>query len=132
MHPTPAIDKYIAPLFRTTGEKPLLYTLEVELLGAPLTIKRTLKIPSNMNLGYVQKPYGGVIELTFFDDILATGGTARGIAESLNGQKINLDGKVYDVKVTDFVFLVEIDPLGGRKLLEDLGPVKSVIHVESD
>ncbi len=78
------------------------------------------------------KPYGGVIELTFFDDILATGGTARGIAESLNGQKINLDGKVYDVKVTDFVFLVEIDPLGGRKLLEDLGPVKSVIHVESD
>lgn len=38
MRPTPAIDKYIAPLFRTTGE-----------------IKRTLKIPSNMNLGYVQE-----------------------------------------------------------------------------
>ena len=25
MRPTPAIDKYIAPLFRTTGEKPLLF-----------------------------------------------------------------------------------------------------------
>ena len=55
MRPTPAIDKYIAPLFRTTGEKPLLYTLEVELLGAPLPIKRTQKNPSNMNLGHVQE-----------------------------------------------------------------------------
>ena len=55
MRPTPTIDKYIAPLFRTTGEKPLLFTLEMELLGAPLPIKRTLKIPSNMNLGYVQE-----------------------------------------------------------------------------
>ena len=55
MRPTPAIDKYIAPLFRTTGEKPMLYTLEMELPGAPLPIKRTLKIPSNMNLGYVQE-----------------------------------------------------------------------------
>ena len=45
MHPTPAIDKYIAPLFRTTGEKPMLFTLELELLGAPLPIKRVLKIP---------------------------------------------------------------------------------------
>ncbi len=55
MHPTTTIDKYIAPLFRTTGENNLLFTLELELLGAPLPIKRTLKIPSNMNLGYVQE-----------------------------------------------------------------------------
>ena len=55
MRPTLAIDKYIAPLFRTTGEKPLLFTLEMELLGAHIPIKRTLKIPSNMNLGYVQE-----------------------------------------------------------------------------
>ena len=55
MRPTPTIDKYIAQLFRTTGEKPLLFTLELELLGAPLPINRTLKIPSNMNLGYVQE-----------------------------------------------------------------------------
>ena len=35
MRPTPAIDEYIAPLFCTTGEKPLLFALELELLGAP-------------------------------------------------------------------------------------------------
>ena len=45
----------IAPLFHTTGEKPLLFTLELELLDAPLPIKRTLRIPSNMNLEYFQE-----------------------------------------------------------------------------
>ena len=45
------------------------------------------------------KPEGDVIPLTFFDDILATGGTARGIVESLNGRKVTVDGKEYGVKV---------------------------------
>ena len=75
------------------------------------------------------KPVGDVIPLTFFDDILATGGTARGIVESLNAQRVTLDGKEYGVKVTDFVFLVEIDDLPGRKVIEDLAPVRSLIHV---
>ena len=75
------------------------------------------------------KPEGDIIPLTFFDDILATGGTARGIVESLNSKKIVIDGKEYGVKVTDFVFLVEIDDLPGRKVIEDLAPVKSLIHV---
>jgi adenine phosphoribosyltransferase len=75
------------------------------------------------------KPEGDVIPLTFFDDILATGGTARGIVESLNAQRITIDGKEYGVKVTDFVFLVEIDDLPGRKVIEDLAPVRSLIHV---
>jgi adenine/guanine phosphoribosyltransferase-like PRPP-binding protein len=75
------------------------------------------------------KPVDGVIPITFFDDILATGGTARGIVESLNAQKVTIDGKEYPVKVTDFVFLVEIDDLPGRKVIEDLAPVKSLIHV---
>ena len=75
------------------------------------------------------KPEGDVIPITFFDDILATGGTARGIAESLNAQKVVIDGKEYRVKVTDFVFLVEIDDLPGRKVIEDLAPVKALIHV---
>ena len=64
-----------------------------------------------------------------FDDILATGGTARGIVESLNAQKVTIDGKEYQVKVTDFVFLVEIDDLPGRARIEDLAPVKTLIHV---
>ena len=72
---------------------------------------------------------GDVIPLTFFDDILATGGTARGIVESLNSRKIVIDGKEYGVKVTDFVFLVEIDDLPGRARIEDLAPVTSIIHV---
>ena len=75
------------------------------------------------------KPEGDTIPLTFFDDILATGGTARGIAESLNGQKVTINGKEYKAKVTDFVFLVEIDDLPGRAVIEDLAPVKALIHV---
>jgi adenine phosphoribosyltransferase len=79
------------------------------------------------------KPTGDTVELTFFDDILATGGTARGLALGLNAQKVTIDGKQYNVKVKDFVFLVEIDDLPGRKRLEDIAPVKSLIHVkESD
>ena len=75
------------------------------------------------------QPEGDVVPLTFFDDILATGGTARGIVESLNSQKVVIDGKEYGVKVTDFVFLVEIDDLPGRSVIEDLAPVRSLIHV---
>ena len=75
------------------------------------------------------KPEGDILPVTFFDDILATGGTARGIAESLNAQKVTIDGKEYRVKVTDFVFLVEIDDLPGRALIEELAPVKALMHV---
>ena len=49
--------------------------------------------------------------------------------ESLNAQKVVKDGKEYQVKVTDFVFLVEIDDLPGRAVIEDLAPVTSLIHV---
>jgi hypothetical protein len=49
--------------------------------------------------------------------------------ESLNAQRITIDGKEYGVKVTDFVFLVEIDDRPGRKVIEDLAPVRSLIHV---
>lgn len=75
------------------------------------------------------KPNGDTIEITFFDDILATGGTSYGLAQGLNAQKVTIDGKEYKVKVKDFVFLVEIDDLPGRKRLEGLAPVKSLIHV---
>ena len=75
------------------------------------------------------KPTGDTVEITFFDDILATGGTARGLALGLNAQKVVIDGKQYNVKVKDFVFLVEIDDLPGRARLEGIAPVKSLIHV---
>ena len=72
---------------------------------------------------------GDTIEITFFDDILATGGTARGLAQGLNAQTVIVNGKPCKVKVKDFVFLVEIDDLPGRARLEDIAPVKSLIHV---
>ena len=75
------------------------------------------------------RPQGDVIEITFFDDILATGGTAKGLAEGLNSQTVTVDGKTYQVKVKEFVFLVEIDDLPGRAKLEGIAPVKSLIHV---
>lgn len=75
------------------------------------------------------KPSGDVIEISFFDDILATGGTAKGLAEGLNSQTVTVDGKTYQVKVKEFVFLVEIDDLPGRAKLEGIAPVKSLIHV---
>ena len=75
------------------------------------------------------KPEGDVFEVTFFDDVLATGGTALGIARGLEQHQVVVDGKAYGIKVTDFVFLVEIDDLGGKALLEGIAPVKSLIHI---
>ena len=71
----------------------------------------------------------GVFNVTFFDDILATGGTAVGIAKGLEAHKVVIDGKEYPVKVTDFVFLVEILGLGGREVVEAIAPCKSLIQV---
>ena len=72
---------------------------------------------------------GDTVEITFFDDILATGGTSLGLAQGLNAQTVTIGGKEYRVKVKDFVFLVEIDDLPGRSRLEGIAPVKSLIHV---
>ena len=75
------------------------------------------------------KPKGDTFEVTFFDDILATGGTAKGLAEAFEKLKVVVDGKEYRVKITDFVFLVEIADLPGRELLESIAPVKALIKV---
>lgn len=55
MRPTPAVDKYIAPLFCSAKEKQGIYALEMELMGSPVPVNRHLYIPENMNLGYVQE-----------------------------------------------------------------------------
>lgn len=68
----------------------------------------------------------GVFEVTILDDVLATGGTAQGLAESLESRKIVVDGKEYGVKVKEFVFIVEIADLYGRERLEKIAPVKSI------
>lgn len=66
------------------------------------------------------------IELTLLDDLLATGGTALGIAQSLAGEVIN--GKRICIK--EFVFLVELPALEGRKLLEEIAPVRCLMSLE--
>lgn len=71
----------------------------------------------------------GVMYLTFFDDILATGGTAKGIAEALNREKVVIDGLTYPVKVKEFVFLIELasEIPGAREMLEEIAPVHSIV-----
>jgi adenine/guanine phosphoribosyltransferase-like PRPP-binding protein len=68
---------------------------------------------------------GDTIELTLLDDLLATGGTAEGIAKALNGEVI--DGK--RVVIKEFVFVVELPALGGRKILESIAPVHSLMSL---
>ena len=74
----------------------------------------------------VGKANGDNIEVTILDDVLATGGTAEGLAESLNSLKVTIDGKEYGVKVKEFVFIVEIEELGGKARLEKIAPVRSI------
>lgn len=69
---------------------------------------------------------GDTIELSLLDDLLATGGTSSGIAKALNGEVI--DGR--RVVVKEFVFLVELPALGGRKILESIAPVHSLMKLE--
>ena len=60
---------------------------------------------------------GDVIEVTILDDVLATGGTAEGLAESLQSQRITKDGKEYGIKVKELV---------GKARLEKIAPVRSI------
>jgi adenine phosphoribosyltransferase len=78
------------------------------------------------------KPEGDTFYLTFIDDILATGGTAVGISEALNKERISLDGKEYKVKVKEFIFLVEFPDLYDHALLESIAPVKSFVQIKGE
>ena len=69
---------------------------------------------------------GDTFYVTILDDVLATGGTALGIAESLEKLTIHCEGKPYKVKVKEFVFIVEIEELGGKARLEKIAPVRSI------
>lgn len=78
------------------------------------------------------KPEGDTFYLTFFDDILATGGTAMGIAEALNKEVVRVDGKEYKVKVREFVFLVEFPDLYDHERINSIAPVHSFIKINGD
>ena len=78
------------------------------------------------------KPEGDTINLTFFDDILATGGTAVGIAEALNREVVSIDGKEYKVKVKEFLFIVEFPDLYDHQLINSIAPVHSFLKIEGE
>ena len=69
---------------------------------------------------------GDYIAVTVFDDLLATGGTVKGTADSLLRQTIN--GK--KIRIKEFVFLVELPALKGRSILEGIAPVRALLSLE--
>ena len=71
----------------------------------------------------------GKIHLSIIDDVLATGGTAEGIARSLHGRKILKEGVECEVVINEFIFLVELTELQGAQRLERIAPVKSLIKL---
>ena len=75
------------------------------------------------------KAEDGVFHVTIVDDVLATGGTAEGIAKALEATTIEVDGKEFKVKVNEFIFIVELDGLNGRDRLSEIAPVYSIAHV---
>ena len=75
------------------------------------------------------KAEGDEIHISILDDLLATGGTAEGVAKSMMAQKIVKDGKEYKVVIDEFIFLVELDFLKGAERLEKIAPVKSIVHL---
>ena len=78
------------------------------------------------------KPEGDTFYLTFFDDILATGGTACGIAEALNKERVLIEGKEYKVKVKEFIFLVEFPDLYDHQRINAIAPVHSFIKINGE
>ena len=77
-------------------------------------------------------PEGDTFDLTLFDDILATGGTACGIAEALNRETVLLNGREYKVKVKEFLFLVEFPDLYDHERINAIAPVHSFAQVAGD
>jgi len=75
------------------------------------------------------KPTGDVFYVTLLDDVLATGGTAEGVAESMEALKIVVDGKTYGVKIKEFIFLIGLADLKGRERLEKIAPVHVLAEV---
>ena len=69
---------------------------------------------------------GEFIDITLFDDLLATGGTVKGIADVLAQETI--EGR--KIRIKEFIFLVELPALKGRAILEDIAPVHSLLSLE--
>lgn len=71
----------------------------------------------------------GAYHISIIDDVLATGGTAEGIARSMAGCRVTRDGRECPVVIDQFIFIVGLDELGGRERLERIAPVEVLIHL---
>lgn len=65
--------------------------------------------------------YGDIKQITIFDDILATGGTAEAIAKFFKSKNPDIE--------INFVFIIEISDLNGRKKLEKYGDIESLASI---
>ena len=72
----------------------------------------------------INEDHGKVHEVVFFDDLLATGGTAQSFVDFI--EKLNLHGHTF--KVTRCCFYVELTALKGRNKITV--PVESVYRYE--
>lgn len=70
----------------------------------------------------------GSVEVTVFDDVLATGGTAEGMALELNRLTVETAAGLLPVRIREFVFLAEIADIGARSRLERIAPVESLLR----
>ena len=61
--------------------------------------------------------------------MLATGGTAEGVARSFEALEIEVGGKKYGVKIKEFVFLIGLGDLNGRERLERIAPVHILAEI---
>jgi len=114
-------------LFRKRGKLPYtgddLKTIEImKEYGSDKLIYRNSDIAAG-------KAEDGIIHVSIVDDVLATGGTAEGIAKALEATKLVIDGKEYGVKVNEFIFIVELDGLNARDRLSEIAPVYSIARV---
>lgn len=69
------------------------------------------------------------IYITLLDDVLATGGTAEGVARSLESLTVMKNGKQYRIKIKEFVFLVGIPEIHGSERLEKIAPVHCLMEI---
>ena len=63
-------------------------------------------------------------EVTYKDAVMAEDGKTV-----VTPGSITVDGKEYGVAIDEFIFIVELDGLSGRKRLEKIAPVKTLIHL---
>ena len=108
-------------LFRKRGKLP--YS------GDDLQTIEIMKEYGADKLIYRNSDIAAVIHVSIVDDVLATGGTAEGIAKAITANKLVIGGKEYTVKVNEFIFIVELDGLNARDRLSEIAPVYSIAHI---